>query len=364
MAKLLLLFEDDWEIGGDGRGQVIEQQLMPVFFLLRLAQELPLRFNFMAEAMQQVAMSRYNSKPLLAAQASFWTSTVQLMLKSGHDVQLHIHPQWHELSEKGAFLVPSRKWNLAAYPPADIECIVSEAERVIGEAAQAVAPQFRLNAYKAGSWALQPSLPLLDVLRNHGIRYVIGPGAGICFNGPEFRADWSNLEEPVVPYYPRLDDAARKSPTDCGVVIFPIPYVRMSPRMHLARLTNALRSRVVSPADWTPHLGYSYPPELQAPDPMGRVSAFRPLRTYEVCDRGLTFMRAALDQVFARYLKLDRSEVPVVLQMHTKGFIGNFGALRALFQYMCERYRGQFECLLFRELPDIEKSRPFVLPNS
>ena len=95
--KLLVLFEDDWELRGNGLGNVADLQYLPARFLLDIGEEFGLRFNFMVEVLQQLAFRRHAAASRdLRLQADLWDHTVQWMKAQGHDVQLHLHPQWRQ----------------------------------------------------------------------------------------------------------------------------------------------------------------------------------------------------------------------------------------------------------------------------
>ncbi len=56
LTRIIVLIEDDWELFGNGLGNVADVQYLPLLFLLRLADQLGLKITFMAEVMQQLAM--------------------------------------------------------------------------------------------------------------------------------------------------------------------------------------------------------------------------------------------------------------------------------------------------------------------
>src|SRR5262245_28843409 len=95
MTLIHLVLSDDWELRGDGSGNMEALQFRTMRKLCDLYEARGLRASFNAEVMQQLThlrQGRQNSE--LAALAEQWEQHVQDAYRRGHDVQLHIHPQW------------------------------------------------------------------------------------------------------------------------------------------------------------------------------------------------------------------------------------------------------------------------------
>ena len=113
-----LVLTDDWELRGNGEGNVNELQVQPAKKLMSLYEKLGIKGTFNVEVMQQLAFERYSSEVRIAKERDLWLSSVREMRDRGHDVQLHIHPQWFgAYREKGKWVLGS-KWNIVDYSKA------------------------------------------------------------------------------------------------------------------------------------------------------------------------------------------------------------------------------------------------------
>src|SRR5437016_2185747 len=92
-----LAFVDDWELSGDGSGDPHELQFRPMRELVRIYNSHGIRGSFNAEVMQQITFRKLGDEhPEIKALARDWEQQVGQTFREGHDVQLHIHPQWSD----------------------------------------------------------------------------------------------------------------------------------------------------------------------------------------------------------------------------------------------------------------------------
>ena len=100
---IYLAFVDDWELRGNGSGDVRELQLRPMRELVRIYNRHGIRGSFNAEVMQQLTFRKFQTAhPELKALADEWDDAVRETFRQGHDIQLHTHPQWCGRSMKMA----------------------------------------------------------------------------------------------------------------------------------------------------------------------------------------------------------------------------------------------------------------------
>ena len=72
-----------------------------------------------------------------------------------------------------------------------------------------VDPEYKTIAFKGGSWGLQPSENLFNLLGRNGIRIVMGVRNDLRL--PKSGTDYTNTEERVMPYYPDYKDIRKVS---------------------------------------------------------------------------------------------------------------------------------------------------------
>ncbi|HEX2533655.1 MAG TPA: hypothetical protein VHK69_07965, partial [Chitinophagaceae bacterium] len=222
--KFCVLIEDDWEILGNGLGNVAHHQYLPSLFFMKLAKRLDIRMTFMVEVVQQLVFRAHQDKDYnLVLQQRLWDDTVLLMKQYGFDVQLHLHPQWHNALLKDDLFYLGKSWNIGQYDREIQDRIITESVNYLEELIRPVDPSYKVIAFKGGSWGLQPSGNLLQALSANGIRIVMGVRKGMHI--PQNAVDYRTLEEQTLPYYPNFSDLNKVSDKEEDIVVIPMqPY--------------------------------------------------------------------------------------------------------------------------------------------
>ena len=113
MKKLFIALVDDWELRGNGLGSVYDLQYKPVKKLMDLYERLGVNATFNIEVMQQLAFNKYSSKvQKIDKETKIWIDSVLQMFERGFDIQLHIHPQWHNAEYIDGFWKLDKRWNI------------------------------------------------------------------------------------------------------------------------------------------------------------------------------------------------------------------------------------------------------------
>ena len=125
--KFIILLEDDWEVWGNGLGNVAQLQYLPSLFLMKTLKRLGATMTFMVDVVHQMRYLEADIKDKsLQIQRKLWEENVLLMKDYGFDVQLHLHPQWHNATQKGQHFFLNSNWNIGRYSPQEQEIIVGE----------------------------------------------------------------------------------------------------------------------------------------------------------------------------------------------------------------------------------------------
>lgn len=85
--------------------------------------------------------------------------------RRGHDIQLHIHPQWEDSNHEGTkWITESKRYRLHSFENDEItrivDCYKRELERYVND---------EIVAYRAGGYCLQPFEKISDALRSNGL---------------------------------------------------------------------------------------------------------------------------------------------------------------------------------------------------
>ena len=373
-AKLITLIHDDWEIRGNGLGNVAHLQYLPALALMRIAKDAGIALTFMAELGQQLAFRRFAERDRsLALQVRLWEDCTGLMIDEGFDVQPHIHPHWFRGQYRDGFIHVDRNWNLATYEDYERKSILRESFTYLTERMRNVNSDYAINTFKAGSHALQPSKRFLTDLRDEGIRVVLGPRSGMKILNAEFALDYRAMEEGTLPYYPDLDDINAVG-EDNGLAVLPLTYWDMDLRgkAFAVRRKLSLLLRRTHSVDRFPYYG-DVPESIRALNPRvdqsesAFVSKFlKPFRTGVnlAGSQSLAELKHALDAMVNRLLQVDAEAVPLVIESHSKDHEGNWETLARFFDYMTVQYGSTMEFMTLTQFSAYLAAHPSMIRST
>lgn len=355
MTRFPVLIEDDFELYGNGLGDVASLQYLPTMAFLNVLDSIGAKVSFMVDVAQQLFLrSRRSEDRHVAMQCELWEHTVRCMQERGHDVQLHLHPQWLGATRRDDYNFLGKRWNIGQYEPLQQRTLISEAIAYLKSLLGDVNAEYSVVAYKAGSWGMQPSRQLMETLQSQGVRIVLGAREGMCIpsNGVDFRG----MEEPNLPYSPNFDDLRKVADRPNGMVL--IPMQAYAPDwLALASLTAArIRSKLArTHAEERYYHPGSVPREILALSPLeGRRQlrfAYRPYLTHlKIGDVPHSYLRRSFRNVVERLRKLDRPCAPIVIESHTKQFKGQYRDISRFLADVQRDYAGEADFVTLSQL--------------
>src|SRR5881397_2674327 len=92
-----LILSVDYEIFGDGSGDVRQDVTGPTERMARLCQRFGLPLTVFFEVEEYLAFDRYSEQLRKATgydPAALMREQAVSLIQQGHDVQLHLHPEW------------------------------------------------------------------------------------------------------------------------------------------------------------------------------------------------------------------------------------------------------------------------------
>src|SRR5579859_1105145 len=220
---IYLAFVDDWEVRGNGTGDPRVLQFEPMRKLVKIFNEHGIRGSFNAEVMQQLAYrSQQERFPELKAIADEWEEVVTESFRQGHDIQLHLHPQSMDARYEGnGNWKLSGDWSILNYPPQQIRAMLVAGKQYLETLLRRIDQRYSCVSFRSGSWCAAPSDSLLPILSELGFVFDMSIVAGIRNDTPQVRLDYTQCEEPFVPYYPEMTDARRVSRSVEPIVCIP-----------------------------------------------------------------------------------------------------------------------------------------------
>lgn len=360
MKKIIILFEDDWELLGNGLGNVADLQYLPSLFLLEVAERFGIKINFMVEVLQQLAFARHSEKDRnVKIQKDIWDENVRMLLEKGHDVQLHLHPQWHNANYQDGYFRVSNNWNIGTYTEAEQESMVTSSIKYLSDLLAPIDSSYSPVAFKAGSWALQPSKNILTTLSNSGIRIVMGVGKYIHFTTTDgFEVNYTGLEEDMLPYYPDYSDIQKISDKKEKIIVLPLPYYTLGCKGFYAQV----KRKIFCPRQRNKFFYHNNVPSeisnLSRTIELNKTR-LRKIKTilksiynfqhFDLSASSFDVLKLAFDQIIARALKAEAGVIPIVLQSHTKHYSGNYDNVCHFLEYLTKHYKNNMTFMTFTD---------------
>jgi len=331
--RIHLALVDDWEVRGNGSGDPRVLQFAPMRRLREVYQKFGIRGSFNAEVMQQLTYRNLQGRfPELKAIADEWEEVVTDSFRQGHDIQLHLHPQWTgaEYQGQGSWNLRG-DWSILNYSRQQIRALLVSGKEFLETLLRKVDPGYSCVSFRAGSWCAAPSDSLFPVLGELGFIFDISIVPGIVYDTPQVKLDYTRCEEPFLPYYPELEDARRVSRTSQAMICIPthsfrgariallqrdLSKARMAMRSRIKRLSNKVASsRGRTGDDWT-NRGESGAVGLARRVAKRYIQG--QIHISDLSRMNYAMMRRMMEDIRERAAKCGLEQVAVILENHTK----------------------------------------------
>ena len=196
----------DYEVFfGRETGSVQRTLLDPTDALLRIADRHRAKLVFFVDAGFIGRLRTEKSKsPALARDYDAMVRQVRGLARTGHEIQLHIHPHWEDSRwTPGGWRIDTARYALHAFEPPAIDEIVSRYAATLRD----IAGPKSAYAYRAGGWVIQPFAKLRNALRNAGVTidstvYAGGRSDGAVqpfdFRAAPAKSRWRFDDDPLV----------------------------------------------------------------------------------------------------------------------------------------------------------------------
>jgi hypothetical protein len=324
---IYLALTHDWELRGDGSGDIDEIQFAPLQRLLAIYERCGARTTVLPDLMQQITFRRWQREhPELRPRADAWDKYAIAAFQKGHDIQLHLHSQWSAAKYDNGTWNLQGEWSLLKYDSDTARQMISSCRSYLENLLRAVDSQYRCVAFRASALALAPSPHLLATLASSGIDVDVSMAAGIYLANETLTLDYRNCQEDFLPYYPKMEDARFVSDKPEPIVCVPLNHFYGSRRavtkqnlsLAKSRLTRGSRARASSATTPTPRLDTR---STGAARIYEKLIAPAIKRKHFVSDTGrlnYPLMREMLDSIRRRARDSGLAKIPVVLTNHPK----------------------------------------------
>lgn len=164
-----LMFHDDWELNGDGSGDINKLMFEPACKVMDLCDKYGAKYTFFTEIGQQFAMLK-SDNPQHKKDAKKWENILIDAVKRGHDVQLHFHPIWiNAFYENSQWQLDYSKWSISRMEKDEIIFHLKKGKDYFENLLKPYNPEYKVVAFRSGCWMVQPSFNLISALKELNI---------------------------------------------------------------------------------------------------------------------------------------------------------------------------------------------------
>ena len=184
MSKFNLIITADYEVFGNGSGDVLTCMINPTKNLLNICNTTGAKLTIFLDVCELWAFEEVekNGKWDLNYSPSEKIKT-QLIeaVKNGHDVQLHFHPQWlnYKYLGKGNWKLNHDKWRLPSLTDLEIDNLFAKGKQTLEALLQPVKSLYECNVFRAGGWCIQPEEAILVSMKKYGFKIESSVAVGV-----------------------------------------------------------------------------------------------------------------------------------------------------------------------------------------
>ncbi|MFA9370773.1 MAG: hypothetical protein ACERIH_03610 [Labilibaculum antarcticum] len=250
----------DYELFGSGRGDVFKHIIEPTDRLLEICKQHSIKLSIFFEVVEYWKIKEayengismgYSSNPATAMKEQ-----IKRAYSLGHDVQLHLHPQWIDAKyENKEWVLNLDYWRLPEVPDLANETISMGLSELIGKGKQTLEsilqaenPDYKCNILRAGGYNIDPSDRLLKVLKEHSFIADSSVYFGGKAEGNLSRYDYSDILESKAYWYASNTSLASANGAGSGFLELPI-YARKMKRFlkyDAVRIRSAMQNKANS----------------------------------------------------------------------------------------------------------------------
>ena len=325
MIKLMLTL--DYEIYGNGEGDLDELVIKPTDRFLELSNDYHARVTIFPDVAEFLAM-----KGIAKYRQAIKRIENQLCdaLRQGHDVQLHLHPQWfgaQYLSEK--WMLNYQYYCMARLPIEKSIEFLNKGKAYLENLFKEINPSYRCCAFRAGNWCMMPSTNILKALRKVGIESDSSVFKWGKEKGSHLYYDYSTAYSNVKPWFAQTENINNRTFIQNSILEFPI-YTR---KVLLCSLVS--RKRLFLRRRQQKIISYSNRrSRMKSRDWLDLIFGWHP-KKFDFCKLTFSEMKSMLDQI-VKYDQ-DGETIPTCGIGHSKDFCFDLD-YENLLKYIAARY--------------------------
>ncbi|MCD4650172.1 MAG: oligosaccharide flippase family protein [Candidatus Cloacimonetes bacterium] len=210
-----LVLSLDYEIEGIGTGSLSDMVTLPTGKLLDVFDEEGARLTIMAEMGHYWAMKRYPKR--FESDIELFEEQLKDAVKRGHDVQLHLHPQWFNSTFNGTEWEFEYNQSITGSMTTDYPlalAMLKKGKQDLENLLKPVNPEYQCRCYRQGWFVMQPSRKILTALKETGFVLDSSVPKGSIKDSIYVKFDYNTATSYFRPWKPQLDDICQHEPRE------------------------------------------------------------------------------------------------------------------------------------------------------
>lgn len=244
-----LIFTLDYELYGNGSGNVFTHIIEPTKELLEIADRYNVKLTFYFEVVEYWKLKDewkkgnhmgYTKNPIVAMEEQ-----LKYAHAKGHDIQLHIHPQWIDAEwVNSRWTVNNSKWRLGDFKEEgeSVAAIIKRGKETIENI---IGKGYKCTAIRAGGYNAQPSDRIIEAMKQCDLKADSSIVPGAKESGSLSRYDYSHVKNNVGFWYctKSLENESKETTEIIELPIVAFPIVRIQKYLSLDRVKSLLQNR-------------------------------------------------------------------------------------------------------------------------
>lgn len=236
-----LILTTDYELFGNGSGSVHDCACAPLARMAHLVEGYGGSLEIFVDAVEFAVME---SEPDSAETIVKVRRQLADMVRRGHRIQMHIHPQWDGARLSGGqWALNFDSWRTGDIEREQLYPLMESALAWIRDVVQEVSPGYTPSVFRAGGWCIQPSRNVVPILRAMGLKADSSVAPGLVNHDPAAWYDFRNC--PASSWWPVDSEVDRAGRGD--LVEIPIATGRVNPVSHLRARVSRRRGGEFAP---------------------------------------------------------------------------------------------------------------------
>lgn len=211
MKKKKVILSFDYELFfGDRSGTVLKTIIEPTYIIMKLLEQNEFRGNFFVDYLMLRELEKLSDERALS-DLKLLKEQIKDMVSRGHRIELHLHPHWIDAKYSGDGIWDFTNYTHYSLSSLDEETIVSlfkEGTEYLTLLAKEVEPDYKIVAFRAGGWAVQPFANLKRGFIESGIQIDSSVSSGLY--GKNQYSYFDFYDAPIDEYWHFEDDVCTK----------------------------------------------------------------------------------------------------------------------------------------------------------